>query len=953
MIKENSKLFKVDSTYEEKSWRLLERLFPIYRTILGEGFKQSLEIIKDHLPITTLEFASGSKCGSWTIPKEWIISDAYIADPEGNKIVDFHENSFCIWQYSQPFSGQVSKAELLEHCTIVSSDAIPLSVTFYEERWGFNISKTIADKLVEGKYKVMVKTELKDGVMRLGELYIPGKRKKEILVDSVLSCSSLANNLSGPVLATMLGELLQKQTKLEYSYRILFTPETIGPIALHYLREDFAKDVVGGFNLINLADDNYFRYKQSRSGDTIVDKAMAHALLHSGKDFEVKKYDVMTGECGNEKAYNSLGIEIPVGTLQRSPLGSYPEYDTSQDNLLFVNKGKIFESLQLLWGAIQAIERSVKYEHTFEGEPFLTGYGLFPKIESDEDRIPYDYLMGFANGELTLVDIADKSGLPVTSFDEPVELMKEKGLIKKYEAQILADKHHTVHGERIYLRSLTLQDASEDYCAWLNDSEVNVYLETRESTIEGLKEYIQKQIDNPNSIFVGVFDKENNTHIGNIKLEPIEWHKKRATFGILIGNKDYWGKGIGTEATQLIVNYAFDKLDLVELELGVIEQNKKAIRVYEKIGFKTVNVEKDSIKHGDTLYNHLIMTIKKKFKPRNSMNFGDVKRIIVLGGTSPMVEALKILQNKNVEFYVFSSERHLKEKINGQVLEAILKALNISFFDSPDINNDEKLKELVNENTIAISFSSAWIIKQSTIDLFGGKIVNLHETRLPQNRGGGGCSWQILRGNKLGACTLHLVDAGIDSGDIIMTKEFIYPETCKKPIDYTDYYFHQDKEFVEIFFDKILNHEDFLLQNQNENFSSYWPRLNTKLNGFIDWSWELRDIYRFICAFDDPYDGASSYLNGKRVYFKDCLMDVNYGEFHPFQIGLVFRINFDAVFIATKTGTIIVKTVLDEQGKDIKSNVRVGDRFITPQNKLEEAISKRIVYTAKGLKNNN
>ena len=167
-----------------------------------------------------------------------------------------------------------------------------------------------------------------------------------------------------------------------------------------------------------------------------------------------------------------------------------------------------------------------------------------------------------------------------------------------------------VVGERIYLRALTTADASHEYCAWLNDHEVNEYLETRQSTIHDLTAYIQKQIDDPNSIFVGIFDKTNDIHIGNIKLEPIDWQKKKAIFGILVGNKSYWGRGIGTEATQLIVRYAFATVGLEEIELGVIAENKRAIRSYEKAGFAQTGVRKNAINHGGVLYDDVIMSIK-------------------------------------------------------------------------------------------------------------------------------------------------------------------------------------------------------------------------------------------------------------------------------------------------------------------------------------------------------
>ncbi len=166
-------------------------------------------------------------------------------------------------------------------------------------------------------------------------------------------------------------------------------------------------------------------------------------------------------------------------------------------------------------------------------------------------------------------------------------------------------------GERIYLRRLKEDDASQKYCDWLNDPEVNKYLETRKSTIDELKQYIRKQLSDPNSFFVGVFDKENDKHVGNIKLEPIDWTKKRAIFGILIGDKEYWGKGIGAEATKLIVDHAFRSMGLEKIELGVIAENRRAITSYEKVGFKTVKIKEKAVNHDGILYDDIIMVIKK------------------------------------------------------------------------------------------------------------------------------------------------------------------------------------------------------------------------------------------------------------------------------------------------------------------------------------------------------
>ncbi len=335
----------------------------------------------------------------------------------------------------------------------------------------------------------------------------------------------------------------------------------------------------------------------------------------------------------------------------------------------------------------------------------------------------------------------------------------------------------------------------------------------------------------------------------------------------------------------------------------------------------------------------------------NKKKFGKINRFILLGGTKILVDTAKYLQERKAEFHVFSSKRHLSEEVeNGKTLTELLEEMKVEYHDSKDINTDERLINLVDENTLGISFSCSWIIKEKTINLFGRKIVNLHETRLPQYRGGGGFSWQILKGNKLGCCTLHLIDTGIDTGDIVMYEEFFYPDSCVTPADYFEYLFQKDIRFMERFIEDVLDGHPFSFQKQSEYFSTYWPRLNTGFNGYINWSWNLLNIYRFVCAFDEPYDGASTYLNDKRVFLRDCLMDQSDGSFHPFQAGIIFRKNEEAVFIAVNGGTLIVKRVLDTNNESVFEKLKVGDRFVNSQRDLDMAINSRVVYTSEGLR---
>ncbi len=177
-------------------------------------------------------------------------------------------------------------------------------------------------------------------------------------------------------------------------------------------------------------------------------------------------------------------------------------------------------------------------------------------------------------------------------------------------------KETKINGEMIYLRELNETDASQKYCSWLNDPIVNKYLETRESTVEEVKEYIKNKRDNKNCLFLGIFSSENNIHIGNIKLEPIDFINRKAMLGMIIGDRDYWGKGIATEATKLVVKHAFEKMGLEEVNLGVIPENKAAVRVYEKVGFLKDKLNKNAMKHGDVHYDQQMMIIKRENENR-------------------------------------------------------------------------------------------------------------------------------------------------------------------------------------------------------------------------------------------------------------------------------------------------------------------------------------------------
>ncbi len=339
------------------------------------------------------------------------------------------------------------------------------------------------------------------------------------------------------------------------------------------------------------------------------------------------------------------------------------------------------------------------------------------------------------------------------------------------------------------------------------------------------------------------------------------------------------------------------------------------------------------------------------------MNFGKIDHIILFGG-APLLAAFakNIKQNGKYRALVFSSSRHLEETIfhEGKKLKEVLNENKIPFYDTPDINNDPHIKGVITENTLGIGIGETWSFNRELIDLFDGRLLDFMGIRLPQYRGGAHYSWQILRKNRIGCCNLQIINEEMiqgvfDSGEIIKTREYLFPPTVRIPQDYFDSAIKQELDFLEEFLQDVSAEKDFTLTKIQENFGIYFPRLHTLQHGYVDWSWDSEDIESFICAFDDPYPGASTFLRGKRVFLKDCTVEFNDGPFHPFQAGLIYKISNISVFTATKQGTLIIKKILDENGKSVLGDIKTGMRFHTPKKYLEDAMTYEAVYGAEGV----
>ena len=318
----------------EKMFALMQELWPICRSITGAGVRETLTIISKQLPeMVTYEIPTGTPCFDWEVPKEWAISDAFIIDPNGRKIVNFSDTNLHVVNYSIPIDIELDLEELETHLHSLPEqpDAVPYVTSYYNETWGFCISHKLRKSLIPGRYKVRIDSELKVGKLTYGEVLLPGSSSKEILISTYMCHPSMANNeLSGPCLTTQLATWL-KTIDRQYSYRIVFVPETIGAVCyISRNLKQLKENVVAGYVVTCVGDERAWSFMPSRNGVTLSDHAARHVLKHVAPDFT--EYSFLE-RGSDERQYCSPGVDLPISSVMRSKYATYPEYHTSLDNL--------------------------------------------------------------------------------------------------------------------------------------------------------------------------------------------------------------------------------------------------------------------------------------------------------------------------------------------------------------------------------------------------------------------------------------------------------------------------------------------------------------------------------------------------------------------------------------------------------------------------------------------
>ena len=423
-----------ESRIKKDIYRLCEVLWPITRSITGNGVRETLSIIQQEISNLTIhEVPTGTQCFDWKIPKEWNIKDAYIIDPDGKKIIDFQDSNLHVVGYSSPINQTVPLAELQEHLHSrpEQPNAIPYVTSYYEERWGFCLTENQRKTLKEGNYQVFINSELSDGSLTYGELIIPGKSEKEIFLSTYVCHPSMANNeLSGPTVTTYLAKWIQSQPR-EYTYRIIFIPETIGSITyLSKNQQKLKENVSAGFNITCVGDDNAYSFLPSRNGSTLSDIVAKHVLKHHAKDF--KEYSFLD-RGSDERQYCSPGVDLPIASIMRTKYGEYEQYHTSLDNLDFISDKGLYGAFKALTLSIICIENNKVYKYTNLCEPQLGRRGLRSNVGAINNMTQFNKdvtnVLAYADGKKDLISIAIETDRPLWELIIVVEKLVEHNLL--------------------------------------------------------------------------------------------------------------------------------------------------------------------------------------------------------------------------------------------------------------------------------------------------------------------------------------------------------------------------------------------------------------------------------------------------------------------------------------------------------------------------------------------
>jgi aminopeptidase-like protein len=413
--------------------RFISELYPICRSITGDGLRETLRRVRGHIPLEVREVPTGTKVFDWTVPREWNIRDAWVKDAQGNRVIDYRKSNLHVVNYSVPVRKKVSRAELREHLHTMPDrpDWVPYRTSYYKENWGFCLAHNQLPLLQDNEYEVCIDSTLADGSLTYGEYLVRGKSADEVLLSCHACHPSLCNdNLSGVALVTCLAKLLSG-VSLRYSYRFLFIPGTIGSITWLALNEGQVARIRHGVVVACVGDPGKFHYKRSRRGDAEIDRAAVHALRHRPEGFEVLDFSPYGYD---ERQYCSPGFDLAVGSLTRTPHGRFPQYHTSADDPGFVRPEALAGSLAAYLSVIRILEKNARYLNLNpKCEPQLGKRGLYRAIGglADAGRLEMAMLwvLNLSDGGHSLLDIAERAELPFESVLQAAQTLEEHALL--------------------------------------------------------------------------------------------------------------------------------------------------------------------------------------------------------------------------------------------------------------------------------------------------------------------------------------------------------------------------------------------------------------------------------------------------------------------------------------------------------------------------------------------
>jgi len=414
---------------------LIAGLFPICRSITGNGVRRTLDILGQHVPLEVHEVPSGTPVFDWIVPREWNVRDAYIQSADGRRVVDFRQSNLHVVNYSLPVRARMSLAALRPHLFTRPDwpEVVPYRTSYYKETWGFCLSQRQLESLAEGEYEVVIDSSLEPGALTYGEYHLPGEIDDEVLFTCHICHPSLANdNLSAVAVAVWLARTLAARPGRRYSYRFLFIPGTIGSITWLARNEGSVARIKHGVVLAGLGAGEAFTYKKSRRGDAEIDRVVSHTLSHASRPFSVADFSPYGYD---ERQFCSPGFNLPVGCLMRTPNGQYREYHTSADDLQFVAPALLAESLETCVRIVDVLERNGRYVNTSpKCEPQLGRRGLYRSLGGEMDAASRElamlWVLNLSDGGPALLDIAERSGLPFSAIAAAADDLTSHGLLK-------------------------------------------------------------------------------------------------------------------------------------------------------------------------------------------------------------------------------------------------------------------------------------------------------------------------------------------------------------------------------------------------------------------------------------------------------------------------------------------------------------------------------------------